>query len=341
MWEDAYKQPTTAEESESFQGTQPSGLKYRGPSLFSANVACNVELNNDYKQPGEARDAIRKRDWLLVIPSISDVYDRLATLDGEVWLCRLPLLMVIQVCMQSLHKSIKNWRKDHEEPHVWDYGRAEVENTCGGFMHLKRQDDNMVAVGHSVYIDLCMNLNRIQRLNIIGVESGAYLAVRLIEFIDRYGTKFEDDMGGFADEWASFLWSHGHATGETGMQNAISPLIRSVILVQPSLPIPSGLNKWMWWWLKPAIYDHLEWSQPSEYDILDAKAKRRRYSIVTFERSALSNASIESDTQVIPMDLPNDSSLAFDVQTFQINDISLARSDLCRWLEDRLRDASA
>ena len=33
-----------------------------------------------------------------------------------------------------------------------------------------------------------------------------------------------------------------------------------MLLIHPSLPPSSGVARWLWSWVKPKIYDHLEWS---------------------------------------------------------------------------------
>ena len=91
-------------------------------------------------------------------------------------------------------------------------------------------------------------------------------AIMALEFIDRYGTNLQGDLKKLDLAWSQFLttskWS-----GEPFPQNELSQLIqwvsslaigwfpwhphqRSVTLIQPSLPSPSGIAKW----LLPRIY---------------------------------------------------------------------------------------
>ncbi|TDL21891.1 ARM repeat-containing protein [Rickenella mellea] len=185
-------------------------------------------------------------------------------------------------------------------------------------------------------------------VHIIAAESGAYLAMKAIEFIDWYGTEFEDDVAGFCAAWKSFLVDHrlGSARAEENTlteENPISPLIRSVILVQPSLPAPSGFNKLMWKWTQPKIYNHLAWPPPTEWDALSAKQKRRRYAIAVYKGPGHrnnSNGCVENETQATLMELPDQSK--FNVEVLEIHNISGANveSGLSGWLEHLLREAS-
>jgi hypothetical protein len=64
------------------------------------------------------------------------------------------------------------------------------------------------------------------------------------------------------------------------------------MLVHPSLPSPSGIAWLLWPWVKPKIYDHLEW-RPGDYDDnLTAKTTRR----VFFVALLITNATNKNNT---------------------------------------------
>ncbi|TDL21894.1 hypothetical protein BD410DRAFT_283716 [Rickenella mellea] len=99
----------------------------------------------------------------------------------------------------------------------------------------------------------------------------------------------------------------------------------------------------MWKWTQPKIYNHLAWPPPTEWDALSAKQKRRRYAIAVYKGRGHrnnSNGCVENETQATLMELPDQSK--FNVEVLEIHNISGARveSELCRWLEHLLREAS-
>jgi hypothetical protein len=66
------------------------------------------------------------------------------------------------------------------------------------------------------------------------------------------------------------------------------------MLVHPSLPSPSGISRLLWNWVKPKVYDHLEW-KPSEYDGLTASA-RGAFFIALLKNEDDTNAKYENAT---------------------------------------------
>ncbi len=65
-----------------------------------------------------------------------------------------------------------------------------------------------------------------------------------------------------------------------------------MILVQPSLPFTSGMNRRLG---KPRIYDHLEWKQPTQYDLVGVGKTRRSYAIARLDGSKAPKTGIEDE----------------------------------------------
>ncbi|KIJ95116.1 hypothetical protein K443DRAFT_109368, partial [Laccaria amethystina LaAM-08-1] len=57
----------------------------------------------------------------------------------------------------------------------------------GGFFHMSRLATNFVVTAFDIYFGIVWNRKRINEINIVACESGVYLAIKLIEFIDLYG----------------------------------------------------------------------------------------------------------------------------------------------------------
>jgi len=71
--------------------------------------------------------------------------------------------------------------------------------------------------------------------------------------------------------------------------------------VHPSLPSESGIAQLLWSWVKPRIYDHLEWN-PSESDNLSPGCKA--FFVVLF---SVTDTNIGDDTHTKLMQLPMES----------------------------------
>jgi len=117
-----------------------------------------------------AHDSQAKVDWLLCIYTVADINNRSTLL--KAW-------------MPAVDSVVKEWPKYHVEAYIASYQSPSLDQTYGGFGHLRQQDGNMVALGKRIYFDLCVNFHRIGVVHILAVESGAYLAKWLIEFIIR------------------------------------------------------------------------------------------------------------------------------------------------------------
>jgi len=63
----------------------------------------------------------------------------------------------------------------------------------------------MVAFGRMLYLDLCMSQASIRRVHIVATESGAYLVIRVIEFIKCYGCNLQHNSAELDSMWTSFL----------------------------------------------------------------------------------------------------------------------------------------
>ncbi|TDL23738.1 hypothetical protein BD410DRAFT_148184 [Rickenella mellea] len=205
-------------------------------------------------------------------PTVNDTFDFIA--------CIYPLVDVsnrppqLDAYINALDLSITRWRKDHCRPHVVTYQSPRSYESYGGISHMRSQNQYLISFAHSMYLTLCANIRWIDRIHIIAAESGAYMAIRLVEFIDMYGTKYYDEDDNFVPAWVKFLVNHelGEGVGKSP-ENVLSPLIRSIILVHPSLPAASGMARFLWRWIKPRIYDHLEWMNPMPYDLIGAGLK--------------------------------------------------------------------
>jgi len=106
--------------------------------------------------------------------------------------------------------------------------------------------------------------------------------------------------------------------------NSLSSLMRSAILVHPSLPSQSGIAKLLWCWVKPRIYDHLEWN-PSEYNNLSPGCE-------AFFVAVLSSVIDTNDTHTELMQVPMESTEQpkYMKEFFNLN--SEYHDDLVNWL---------
>ncbi|TDL21829.1 hypothetical protein BD410DRAFT_280191 [Rickenella mellea] len=268
----------------------------------------------------EAPATSQKVDFVVCIYPLVDVADRPATLDAFI---------------RALDISITNWRNDHPRPQVATYQSPWRDQSYGSIRHIQNQSENMVSFAFSLYFTICANIRRIGRIHIIAAESCAYMAVRIIEFLDEYGTKYyDDDDDDFESAWIEFLVNHEHRE-HVGLsaENVISPLIRCVILVQPSLPAATGMARILWHWVKPGIYGHLEWMQPNNHDLIGAGSKQRSYGVAIFNANA-HGTGVHAEV----MDIPQHSQ--FDLDILRIDNILVDEPKLCCWLERCLREAS-
>jgi len=136
--------------------------------------------------------------------------------------------------------------------YVANYPSSSWEQSYGGFGHLRRLDENTVATGKSLYLDLCANHKWIDQVHIIATESGACVVNKVLHFIDNYGTTLQN--GNFDSEWDFFLLKSSPMPFPE--PNELSELIQSVTYITPVLPAPSGIMWWLPQWALPSIYDH-------------------------------------------------------------------------------------
>ncbi|KAF8871525.1 hypothetical protein CPB84DRAFT_1692087, partial [Gymnopilus junonius] len=85
--------------------------------------------------------------------------------------------------------------------------------------------------------------------------------IQVLRFIAIYGTQFEDDVDELYQRWTEYIFKLGQHKLEklnVSRDNELFDLIWSIILIHPSLPSPSGFAHWFWPWLKPGIYEDLD-----------------------------------------------------------------------------------
>ncbi|KIM77750.1 hypothetical protein PILCRDRAFT_614465 [Piloderma croceum F 1598] len=113
---------------------------------------------------------------------------------------------------------LSHWRKDSSIVHFVTYGPSKKSNQ-GDVQQLER---NMVNFAHDFYLDICINEQIIEKVLIVACGSGAYLAIKIVNFLKINGVKFQYDLDGFVREWRKFL-----AVDETSkLENKYSSLIR-------------------------------------------------------------------------------------------------------------------
>ncbi|EDQ99514.1 uncharacterized protein LACBIDRAFT_334954 [Laccaria bicolor S238N-H82] len=118
---------------------------------------------------------------------------------------------------------LKN-RKPDQEHYYADFVSVLMNEPYGGIRNMHRCDNNLMSFASDLYFDLWYNQSRTSEINIVACESGAYLAVKLMQFIDLYGDSFIGSMSNFDIVWMrSFslihpslllvAWQNGSAFG--------------------------------------------------------------------------------------------------------------------------------
>lgn len=133
-------------------------------------------------------------------------------------------------------------RKPYCGPYAASYLSMSSYESFGGFSHMSRLATNFVVTAFDIYFGIVFNWKWINEINIIACESGVYLVIKLIEFIDLYGDSVS--MSKFSKMWTQFLLGQP-ISFPTQPDSRISALIRVVILIEPSLPVPSHLARWL------------------------------------------------------------------------------------------------
>ncbi|KAF8521446.1 hypothetical protein BU17DRAFT_64937 [Hysterangium stoloniferum] len=135
-----------------------------------------------------------------------------------------------------------------------------------GIHFMRDNEANMIHTAKKLYLDLCRNWHTIKNIHIIAGDSGAFLAMKAIQFFHHYGTTLAEDMYLLQDRWKSFIGDYifkyppGHPYQHPDDPVAISPLyplirlmarlsilhkffannvvasFSTMILIQPSLP---------------------------------------------------------------------------------------------------------
>jgi len=81
---------------------------------------------------------------------------------------------------------------------------------------------------------------------------------------------------------------------------------RSVALVHPSLPSQSGIAGPLWSWVKPRIYDHVEWN-PSGYNLTDNAGCEIFFVVMFLENEDAIDTTIEDATRTKLLQVPMES----------------------------------
>ncbi|KAJ7225836.1 hypothetical protein GGX14DRAFT_641274 [Mycena pura] len=165
----------------------------------------------------------RPKVWIVFIDPVADVQNQPKELEAII---------------KAQHEVLTIFREFlTEEFYISSYQAPSRDETYGGVGHMQRLEENMGAL---------------QLLHIVAGESGAYMAVRMIDFFVKHGDAFVQKTRQFDREWGDFLVS-GREFSE---KNDRSKLIGTVLLICPSLPSPSGFAKLMWGFLEPLFYAH-------------------------------------------------------------------------------------
>jgi len=184
-----------------------------------------------------------KNVWFVFISSLAEVDHSPRSLED--------LMAAFEKVKQDISTSVTEYKY-----HVAYYPSSSWDQSYGGFGHLRRLDENFLTTGEDFYLDLCANRKWIEQVHIIAIESGAYFANKILDFIDHHGAALQN--GDFGSAWDYFLLNGNHM--EIPMSppepNELSDLIRSVTLIAPSLPTPSGIMQMLGQWALPSVYDH-------------------------------------------------------------------------------------
>lgn len=153
---------------------------------------------------------------------------------------------------------LKN-RKPDQEHYYADFVSVLMNEPYGGIRNMHRCDNNLMSFASDLYFDLWYNQSRTSEINIVACESGAYLAVKLMQFIDLYGDSFIGSMSNFDIVWSKFLYGQPIDLA-TRPGSKISKICRAVILIDPSLTAPRRMAKWLGF--RSAMYDQLKLVAP-------------------------------------------------------------------------------
>jgi len=194
-------------------------------------------------QEADAKTDYPKTDWLICVPPLADVDHRPDD-----------LLIRYDEARKVFRDKLGNglYVKNYPSP-SWD-------QKYGSLGHLYRVDVQMVAVGIRLYLDLCKNYPRIQQVHFVATESGAYLVMKTIEFIKRNGCSLRSKPAKLDVAWKSFLVDplrNLETSGPSTRNDGLYSRIKTVEIIEPSLPPPSGFAWLVWSLARPDIYYHM------------------------------------------------------------------------------------
>ncbi|KAF8971670.1 hypothetical protein BDZ97DRAFT_1784497 [Flammula alnicola] len=134
------------------------------------------------------------------------------------------------------------------------YSTMRMKKRYGGVTHMYQLEEDMVNIANDLYLDLCSNKKSIKSLYIIAGESGAYLVLRLLKFMNDHGVDLKNGMPDtFPRLWYNSIYGRDEPTSS---QSEGDIHIRYVILIRPSLPLPQGFAHAFWRIIQPAFYQY-------------------------------------------------------------------------------------
>ncbi|EDR09028.1 uncharacterized protein LACBIDRAFT_326330 [Laccaria bicolor S238N-H82] len=143
---------------------------------------------------------------------------------------------------------LKN-RKPNEAAYYADYVSVLMNEPYGGIRNMHRCTNNLMTFAADLYFDLWYNQSRISEINLVACESGAYLAIKLMQFIDLYGDSFVRSVSSF-----NIVWTWFENLKNMPLLCCLYLIYASVvILIDPSLTAPRRMAKWLGY--RSAMYD--------------------------------------------------------------------------------------
>jgi len=263
----------------------------------------------------ETTKSAKQRDWLSCISTVAEV-DRSPRLQSDLDSAYLDAKEHIIRCLQDRSRLL-----DTTPPYIACYPDAGRDVTYGGIRHLVTQERNLIARGADMYLDICVNHHWINQLHIIASDSGAFMAIRFIEFIDHYGTTLQFDLQRLESAWSLFLNTHEFSDKRTN-KNALLPIIRSLTLIHPSLPTPSGIVRVLGRWMLPPTYGLRSFKHLDIYDSIALLIVHLEDAYDTEEMDTTPTGSLTlRDSPIIPHELLEKAVLGLSRSKHSVRDL--------------------
>jgi len=180
-------------------------------------------------------DASDKVIWLLSIPTVADVVSRPEPLDA--------LTTIHEHARARLDDSLRRPRQQIHHHYFAEYSSLPRAHRYGGILHLRRQTQRLTVLGKSIYLDLCANHHSIDQLQF--------------------------DLEGLDATWTWLLAGGELRNNPANLgANKLFALIRSVVLIEPSLPAPSGMARTLGRLIRPLTYGRMS-EDPQRTKLLD------------------------------------------------------------------------